>query len=358
MFVYDMKLTNVNGQEDLFLQHASQTRRVWQMGLYAHHLATGSTLLCKSIKSDTIKAYLADVAKFLRPHCGCDPRHLVSGDKAFAPVIKSVFDEAKRWEQQTKRREPFTIDMWNHIAAKAASEPQNNALPALRDWFALGLHIGARSAEWAQEPGHGGLWTQVRENIYNDPYAFCLGDIKFYTAYKVEVTAEEALRLPLGSITRVTIRFRQQKNSNNGELITLTCGAAGNLLNPCTICLSIVARFVNLVGFNYSIPLALYRDQSGTTKRITTTEIENTMRAAASEVYNITDTASLARWGTHSIRVGALVILYAAGFTDPQLQMLLRWQSDAYMAYVRALGITATRQTNAISDSASEREFL
>jgi hypothetical protein len=38
--------------------------------------------------------------------------------------------------------------------------------------------------------------------------------------------------------------------------------------------------------------------------------------------------------------------------------MLLRWQSDAYMAYVRALGITATRQTNAISDSASEREFL
>ena len=36
-------------------------------------------------------------------------------------------------------------------------------------------------------------------------------------------------------------------------------------------------------------------------------------------------------WSAHSLRVGACVILHAAGFTEPQIQFLLRWCSTSFL---------------------------
>jgi hypothetical protein len=85
------------------------------------------------------------------------------------------------------------------------------------------------------------------------------------------------------------------------------------------------------------------------------------MQKTASEVYNlhpIKDKEALQRWGSHSLRVGACTILYAMGFTETQIQHLLRWRSTAFMAYLRNLGFLALKQSQAISDASKLPNFL
>ena len=136
--------------DDLLLLEASQLRRNWQMALHAAHLATGSTLMCKSIKSGTIKACLLAVggfcARFPRWLEGevfnNDPRHCHQSDKNMCTVLKSVIDEVARWEKQPRRREPFTIPMWKELDRVAAVQDRNDLFSVCRDFFGCALHAG------------------------------------------------------------------------------------------------------------------------------------------------------------------------------------------------------------------------
>ena len=66
------------------------------MALYALHLAQGETLLCRSIKSNTIERYLHAAAKlYTAAHCA-DPRLDIHGRTS--DHIKRVIREQKRWE--------------------------------------------------------------------------------------------------------------------------------------------------------------------------------------------------------------------------------------------------------------------
>ena len=48
------------------MEHVPHEQRIWTLTLYAAHLATGSTLMCKSICAATIETYVWDTAKFHR----------------------------------------------------------------------------------------------------------------------------------------------------------------------------------------------------------------------------------------------------------------------------------------------------
>jgi hypothetical protein len=50
------------------------------------------------------------------------------------------------------------------------------------------------------------------------------------------------------------------------------------------------------------------------------------------------------------LRVGACVILHAMGFTDVQIMWLLRWNSAAFMTYLRNVAVLSNRQNLAFSD--------
>ena len=80
---------------------------------------------------------------------------------------------------------------------------------------------------------------------------------------------------------------------------------------------------------------------------ITSTDIETEMRSVAARVYKldpIKDKEALQRWSSHSLRVGACVILHSMGITETQLKWLLRWRSDAFMVYLRNTAILANTQ--------------
>ena len=102
----------------------------------------------------------------------------------------------------------------------------------------------------------------------------------------------------------------------------------------------------------FSIPLACYWDpQRSSVRLITATEIEALMRRVAALVYHMhpkNEKGAINKWSAHSLRVGACVALHSMGFTPLDIQWLLRWRSQAFMAYLRNLALLADRQHQAL----------
>ena len=104
-------------------------------------------------------------------------------------------------------------------------------------------------------------------------------------------------------------------------------------------------------------PLSIYWDTSRHAVRaITAVDIESFMRRLAMKVYHLhpdRDTKALARWSSHSLRVGACVVLHAMGFSALDIQWIFRWKSMAFVAHLRNLAILADRQHRALDRAAS-----
>lgn len=85
------------------------------------------------------------------------------------------------------------------------------------------------------------------------------------------------------------------------------------------------------------------------------------MRSVAARVYKldpIKDKEALQRWSSHSLRVGACVILHSMGITETQLKWLLRWRSDAFMVYLRNTAILANTQYETLDKASAMPHFL
>jgi hypothetical protein len=118
-----------------------------QLARYAQHLGTGSTLVCGTIKSDTIEKYVIDAASF-RALIGPHPRDFRKDnavDTKVSRTLSAVYDEQKRWEDIPNRREPYTLEMLEAMKLElelelVASGRGPYALTAtLVDWFECGL---------------------------------------------------------------------------------------------------------------------------------------------------------------------------------------------------------------------------
>jgi hypothetical protein len=115
--------------------------------MYAMHLATGSTLLCKAIKCGTIKEYVKAAASIMGLlGKEIDYRRENPTDKAFCPSLQAVYNELQRWERVPNRREPFTLEMLADVQSQAQActltDGPDSLLPVLADWFEVGLFSG------------------------------------------------------------------------------------------------------------------------------------------------------------------------------------------------------------------------
>ena len=112
-----------------------------------------------------------------------------------------------------------------------------------------------------------------------------------------------------------------QKNGNHGERRIFV----RNDLAPhrCFIraLLNIPCRFVTLVGWQHNVPLAVCQTPTGQTKVITEPLIATAMQMLAAQVhklnpFNDKDERALQKWSSHSLRIGACVILHTQGFSS------------------------------------------
>ena len=105
-------------------------------------------------------------------------------------------------------------------------------------------------------------------------------------------------------------------------------------------------------GQDPDLPLAVYKHTESCRPRyITSTMVTTEMRSLAKDVHGITDEEELARFSSHSLRVGACCIYFAAGYPPEFIQCVLRWESDAWCTYVRDLLCTAIKVVTAMNEA-------
>ena len=352
MFCYDLKLT-----DDWTLASQTQERANYQLALYATHLATGSTLYNRSIKAATINMYLTGIAKFLGRFRDVDPRFVSSADTHLAPVIAKVLAEQKRWESVPNRREPFTLPMYQSLAdaARVASDPCG--LPAaMANWALCNLYAGCRGVEWAQPSTACAPLSAYYRNRYDHAYAFTLADVRCSTDAGASVPIALAVSQP-SEVGKIHLRFEEQKNGDNGEWKLFVRNHSNPPLCFVTAFLQILTRYYTLVGpTRPEFPLSIYRCGASTDcpiMNITTTDVERSIRAAASKLYSLDPVLhrqELQLWSSHSFRVGACATLYSNGFNEMEIKFLLRWKSNAFMTYLRNLAVTSRRHNTAMND--------
>jgi hypothetical protein len=117
--IHAMKL-----HDDLLLERVPLERCNDTLALYTAHLASGRTLLCKSVKRGTIAGYIRDVARFLATFTAQDPRRTDATQTTNAACISGVLAEVRCWELVPNQRDPLTVDMYmwllDHINAPAS----------------------------------------------------------------------------------------------------------------------------------------------------------------------------------------------------------------------------------------------
>jgi hypothetical protein len=335
----------------------NRRRMTLQLALFALHLGSGATLLCKAIKAATIRQYLADVSTVLRrlDRDQRDFRRDSDSDTRLAPTITAVLKELERWEQMPNRREPFTLEMLSLLQQQAKLLSPDGILQALSDWFLLGLLLGLRRSEWAQSRSNVVLGTQQR-NLFSDTQAFTINDFRFESATRQRFLGPAALTTDPTSLVKLFVKFRTQKNGSNGEerLVTASWSTNGDT-NAIHAALSIIRRHQRLAAACPTTPLALFQHGKDVF-HITDGAIEATMRALASHVYQLDttkDKEALQRWSSHSLRVGACVILHSTGRNSTEIQHLLRWRSTAFMAYLRNTTLLADTQRESLQSVAA-----
>ena len=285
----------------------------------------------------------------------------------FRRSFQSIYKELEHWETVPNRREPHTLEMLHDHQAQVACEGshQDSLLAALADWFKVGLFAGLRKSEWAQDAGNSDIRCPQLD-VKNGTRAFCLCDIHFESQTRRRYSAIDCLSAPANeTVVKCWITFRTQKNGEHGEEHLFTRNKSGS--GKCFIAAmeQIIQRFVHLRGScDTTTPLALYCATEGATpKLITAAETERVMRNTAARVCKLDprkdkDKKALQRWSSHSLRAGTCAILHAMGYAAASIEFLLRWKSDAFMAYLHNLTILADRHTTALDKAAGMPHFL
>ena len=356
----------MNWTDDILLEKAEPVRGQAQLAAYAIHLSKGNTLVARQVKVKTIKEYVFAAASFLALFSGLDYRYDSPTDTNFGTLLAPIYSNLERYETVPDRREPYTPAMHQEaerIAAPIRTKDSRLLIPALVDGFAMALMAGFRLTEWAQHTGHSDPSRPMQNHLLSpniSTRALCPADLRIETDNHRRLQGLEILSVPLTCIRKLWIVFRTQKNGHHGEerLYTRNSNPSGHCF--VTAAYSSLSRFKLLMQLNPSLtettPLAVYWHPSTQTVRlITAADIEDFMRPLAVAVYGLhptKDKQALQKWSAHSLRVGACVLLHAMGFTPLDIQWLLRWRSNAFMAYLRNLAGLADRQHAAVDRAA------
>ena len=120
---------------------------------------------------------------------------------------------------------------------------------------------------------------------------------------------------------------------------------------PVRAALRIRATAIRL-GVPPHLSIAIYRNPAGASQYIDDFHVTQMLQSLATQVYNIKNRNDLVRFTTHSLRVGACVLLHETSQTPDFIKARLRWRSDAYLMYLRNTPKLANMYNAEISNSA------
>lgn len=293
----------------------------------------GDNILGITIKSTTIRNYITDSAQLYVKRDLPNP-YTWPGLKFNFP--KKLISALARYEKVARRKEVITDGMFLYIDELAKNADEDSLIVALKDWLAFSRYAGPRRSEWCQT-------TKTKyEMVINGPSearAFIFGDFEFFDASEcqLEVATSNFEDVLVSSST-----WRFQKNGDHGEKRRYY----RDDVNPrwcATRAQWNIAKRAQRLGIPAHEPIAKYRDSNGSVYFIRDTDVADLLRQAARVVHGITDPEKLALWSCHSCRVTPCNELHRLGYSDIFIKHRLRWNSDAFMGYLRDT-IHAARQ--------------
>ena len=132
-FLKDIKLDS-----NVTLQGFTQIVRNIIMACYTAHLASGQTLLCRTIMTLTIKKYLKAATDLSIPFQMINPVLNLLGNQS--KYIGYILHEATRWESMPGRRELLTKYMVIYVLDKGSTmSPVDNLYTVKGDWLTPGI---------------------------------------------------------------------------------------------------------------------------------------------------------------------------------------------------------------------------
>ena len=300
------------------------------------------------MRNDTLRAYLREASTFA---VGAGfPNPLYSDTQQFPssnPVLLPRFRNALRlqagWQAAKDVKAPVSLLMIYTMAARAVHHHCDSDAAAVYDWTALGASAGFRRVEYAQltRKKVAMVLVQLTQDgaPFKQPYAFTVGDFIFLDEHMRPVRGKARCRAAF-----VRIRWRTQKNLNNGET-KLFAKAPDARVCPVLAALRIILRFERIGNANGVL---------GVSKNgyLTADAITRELRMAAAVVLGEEVTKEeLQQYTPHSIRICACVLLHEKGHSGVFIKDRLRWRSDTYMDYLRDTPRLARQHADSLSQS-------
>ena len=316
--------------------------RNYFLACYAISLIQGQTIMGTPVRHQTVKNYLSDAYSLFR-----DRKLSFASMHDFIDVVLRAL---RRYEQVPRRRLMLTDKMmvWLHDRASSSADG-DGSLAAIVDWTILGRYTGFRCSEWCQakqkeyEPIEGWPGHQAK--------AFILADFVFLG--KNDDIIPDPSAVDSQTIHFVRLRWRWQKNMDNGQMIPFARDDGNPSFCPVRAALRIYMRALRL-GVPSHEPIGVFRNAQGVRRFITQKLVAIHFREAASAVLNIRpNDPYLTMWSSHSIRVTAANLLHRARFSDSFIQSRLRWKSTTFLMYLRNTTYAATDHTKALNISDS-----
>ena len=321
------------------------------MACYAANLVAGETLLCKTIRSGTILRYLSAAAELSVPANMMNPCLNIMGKQS--SYINDIIHELRRWESIPDRREPVTKEIIEYVIEKGTrlnkSNP-DNIYSALADWLILGQQTGFRRKEWAQDRTHLKKHKDIQRNIDGSSAAFILEDFEFRANNNKRINSDSDKDITKACITN--IKWRYQKNNDNGQVISYIEDNKNK--KHCFVRASKrIRKRAKKLKIPNDKPIAVYTDTNRNKKtcHIDDIHISSILQEAAEKVYNITKKEELTKFTSHSVRVGACVLLHSQNISIEDIKFRLRWRSDAFRMYLRNIIQLAERHRDAVRNA-------
>lgn len=337
----------------------SPTDANFVLSSWAAQLFSGQNCNNLNIKATTVVGYLK-AAQDLLVQGGYTHAAGLPLDNTNNSMSENFIAKVKRWEALPNRRELISDDMMEAIYHRHLAASQDSLDDCLYDWIAVGRYAGFRASEWAQSRK---LTYELIDSVdWREARAFIDADWLFYDQsgrLLDKLSPNNATR-----IHRVDIRWRVQKNANNGEIISFWRDNFTPRWCPVRAAWRICMR-ARRHGTPSHQPLGKYYDH----KRremvyINNTEVEAALRSVAKLTTGIKDDAVLNRmFGMHSIRVTACNELSRLKVSDSFIQRRLRWKSMTFLDYLRNNIYTAQRHnlsltfTPSLEDSALQQDL-
>jgi hypothetical protein len=317
----------------------------------------GDTILGQPIKWDTIRQYLSESADWCARN-GAAINPLI--DYSTGKKIRSVTlmeTEIKRWEKTKNKVDPVTQSIVDGIRDLTDEKHPDSLEFAMVDWMIVGLATGYRRIEWAQKksPKNDADFERA-DDPDKSVYAVCGKDIEFLDSHDVPVGNPHEVEIQ--EIAAVRVTWRIQKNRENGQRIKFARMQQNTRWCTVGAWLRIDARAQRL-GMTAEQPLAVFRRSKGSKKAsyIVESQIARLLKLGAEKAHGVHPDVSGIKLTPHSVRVGACVILHAAGVLAMTIKARLRWKSDSFMDYLRDVAVLACQHAEAIRTTVVDKYF-